>query len=136
MHATYFKNSFFLWGGNINIHFSCFSSLVQSRETAFIHSITSAGVVHAITRSCGKGLIDDCACDPSRSSGGRGRDTLGMFGWGGCSQNIRFATLFARMFVDSTDKNVKDANALMNLHNNRVGRKVCNELDMCKGGCI
>ncbi|CAG2168621.1 unnamed protein product [Oppiella nova] len=95
-----------------------------SRETAFIYAITSAGVVHSIARWCSAGQLPNCACDPRRVPGRRGRDLNGEFAWGGCSQYIRFATLFARKFVDRQDRHVRDAMALMHLHNNRVGRKI------------
>ena len=101
--------------------------IALSRETAFIHAITSAGVVHSIARWCSQGMLSNCECDPGRSQNGRGRDILGDFTWGGCSQNLRFAAVFARKFIDSQEMSFKeDANTLMNLHNNRVGRKVSN----------
>ncbi|CAG2121740.1 unnamed protein product, partial [Medioppia subpectinata] len=95
-----------------------------SRETAFIYAITSAGVVHSITRWCSAGLLANCACDPTRVGGHRARDPSGQFTWGGCSQYVRYGTVFARRFVDRQDRRVRDANALMNLHNNRVGRQM------------
>ena len=39
---------------------------VGSREAAFVYAISSAGVVHAITRDCSKGDLLNCACDPSK----------------------------------------------------------------------
>lgn len=79
--------------------------------------------MHSITRWCNQGLLANCACDPSRR--GRGHDIYGQFSWGGCSHNLRFASIFARKFIDSQESNLRDATALMNLHNNKVGRKVC-----------
>lgn len=43
---------------------------------------------------------------------------------GGCSDNIDYGIKFARAFVDAKERKGKDARALMNLHNNRAGRKV------------
>ena len=37
-----------------------------TRETAIIYAMTSAAVVHAITRSCSRGELQRCACDPSK----------------------------------------------------------------------
>ena len=37
-----------------------------SREAAFVYSISSAGVVHAITRACSRGDHLNCACDPMK----------------------------------------------------------------------
>nr|QEF51147.1 Wnt2 protein [Eupentacta fraudatrix] len=92
-----------------------------SREAAFVYAISSAGVVYAIARSCSKGELLDCACDPSKK--GEGRDDQGTFDWGGCSDNTKFATDFARRFVDAPEKAERDPRALMNLHNNAVGRR-------------
>ncbi|XP_038054103.1 protein Wnt-2b-A-like [Patiria miniata] len=92
-----------------------------SREAAFVYAISSAGVVHEITRSCSKGELLDCACDPSKK--GSSRDEHGEFDWGGCSDNVKFAHDFARQFVDSRERKDRDPRALMNLHNNRAGRR-------------
>ncbi len=43
--------------------------------------------------------------------------------WGGCSADIKYGLDFARIFVDAREIN-EDDRALMNLHNNRAGRKV------------
>jgi wingless-type MMTV integration site family protein 2 len=46
------------------------------------------------------------------------------FKWGGCSDNVRYGSIFTRKFIDSKEKFTRDARAQMNLHNNRAGRKV------------
>lgn len=96
--------------------------LAGNRETAILYAITSGAVVHSITRSCSKGELENCACDPRKV--GRGRDRKSEFVWGGCSDNIRFGVKFNRMFVDAREKVIRDARALMNLHNNGAGRRV------------
>lgn len=93
-----------------------------SREAAFVYAISSAGVVHAITRACSQGELSVCSCDPYTR--GRHHDQRGDFDWGGCSDNIRYGIRFAKAFVDAKEKRLKDARALMNLHNNRCGRTV------------
>lgn len=93
-----------------------------SRESAFVHAISSAGVVFAITRACSQGELKSCSCDPKKK--GSARDSKGHFDWGGCSDNIDYGIKFARAFVDAKERKGKDARALMNLHNNRAGRKV------------
>ncbi|XP_030072695.1 protein Wnt-2 [Microcaecilia unicolor] len=102
---------------------SVFGKLIlrSSRESAFVYAISSAGVVFAITRACSQGEIRSCSCDPRRE--GSARDNKGSFDWGGCSDNIDYGIRFARAFVDAKEQKGKDARALMNLHNNKAGRK-------------
>ena len=95
---------------------------VGSREAAFVYSVSSAGVVHAITRACSKGTLVDCACDPTKY--GSHKDNEGNFAWGGCSDNVKYGISFARHFVDARERKTRDARAVMNIHNNRVGRRV------------
>ncbi|RXN09180.1 Wnt-2b-A-like protein [Labeo rohita] len=94
--------------------------LRSSREAAFVYAISSAGVVYAITRACSQGELKICGCDTHRR--GRASDEEGDFDWGGCSDNINYGIKFAKAFVDARERMVKDARALMNLHNNRCGR--------------
>lgn len=79
-------------------------------------------MVYAITRACSQGELKACGCDPLKR--GRAKDERGEFDWGGCSDNINYGIRFAKAFVDAKEKKVKDARALMNLHNNRCGRMV------------
>ncbi|RXN18448.1 Wingless-type MMTV integration site member 2Bb [Labeo rohita] len=99
-----------------------FGRVIQrsSREAAFVYAISSAGVVFAITRACSQGELKTCNCDPHKR--GRASDDRGEFDWGGCSDNINYGIKFAKAFVDAKERTVKDARALMNLHNNRCGR--------------
>ena len=55
---------------------------------------------------------------------GQHRDDQGEFAWGGCSTNVRYGSNFARQFIDARERKLRDSKALMNLHNNRIGRKV------------
>jgi hypothetical protein len=100
-----------------------------SREAAFVYAISSAGVVHAITRACSQGELSVCSCDPYTR--GRHHDQRGDFDWGGCSDNIHYGVRFAKAFVDAKEKRLKDARALMNLHNNRCGRTVSSHIWVC-----
>ena len=43
--------------------------------------------------------------------------------WGGCSTDVHYAMKLARRFLDSPEIQ-NDARTLMNLHNNKAGRKV------------
>merc|ERR1712130_730297 len=49
------------------------------REASFVHTISSAGVAHAVTRSCSSGELENCGCDRSL----RGMSPEG-FQWSGC----------------------------------------------------
>ncbi|XP_007428230.1 protein Wnt-8a [Python bivittatus] len=88
-----------------------------TRETSFIHAISSAGVMYILTRNCSMGDFENCGCDSSRSGhvGGRG------WVWGGCSDNVEFGERISKLFVDAVET-AQDARALMNLHNNEAGR--------------
>merc|ERR1712018_266533 len=95
-----------------------------TREASFVHAISSAGVAHAVTRSCSSGELENCGCDRSL----RGMSPEG-FQWSGCSDNVDFGITFSRNFVDARDrrrsrKNPNKAQPLMNLHNNEAGRKL------------
>ncbi|OWA52740.1 Protein Wnt-2 [Hypsibius exemplaris] len=129
---------------------------VGSREGAFVHAISSAGVVHSITRGCSSGDLTNCACDKKVTPAGvLQRDEKGNFSWTGCSDNVRYAVRFARKFVDVVEQqklreegedldsggnnnahhHTNDGGrALINLHNNRVGRKIVQEslVKQCK----
>ncbi|XP_023320891.1 protein Wnt-4 [Eurytemora carolleeae] len=95
-----------------------------TKEASFVHAISSAGVAHAVTRSCSSGELENCGCDRSL----RGMSPEG-FQWSGCSDNVDFGVTFSRTFVDAQDrrksrKNPKSPVSLMNLHNNEAGRKL------------
>lgn len=98
----------------------CLTVLLGCRETAFVFAITSAGVTHAVARSCSEGAIESCTCDYRRRGPG-GPD----WHWGGCSDNVEFGRMFGREFVDSSEKG-RDLRYLTNLHNNEAGRTVRN----------
>lgn len=117
-------------------------SMTGTREAAFVHAISAAGVAHALTRACSAGELDDCGCDRTV----RGASPEG-FQWAGCSDNVHFGTSFSRTFVDAREhrfsKRKPKANlnataqqqmqiwrALMNLHNNEAGRKVHNIINL------
>ncbi|CAB3226379.1 unnamed protein product [Arctia plantaginis] len=96
---------------------------LATREAAFTYAITSAGVTHALSAACARGDLPACQCTANRR---RGSSTSEQFEWGGCGDGAYGARL-ARRFLDARELE-RDARALMNLHNNRVGRKVVKEL--------
>ncbi|KAF7256104.1 hypothetical protein EG68_06483, partial [Paragonimus skrjabini miyazakii] len=79
-----------------------------SRETAFLSSAWSAGVVQAITRACSRGQMGTCDCDPHRRDG-QDRDADGVFTWGGCSDPIKFGMRLTRLFLDANDREHRDS---------------------------
>ncbi len=93
-----------------------------SREAAFVYAISSAGMVYTLTRACSQGELENCSCDPGKK--GSSRDAKGAFDWGGCSDHVDHAIKFTQVFIDAKERKERDARALMNLHNNRAGRKV------------
>ncbi|MGH0116383.1 UNVERIFIED_CONTAM: hypothetical protein FKN15_035687 [Acipenser sinensis] len=88
-----------------------------TRETSFVHAISSAGVMYTLTRNCSLGDLDNCGCDDSRNGkiGGRG------WIWGGCSDNVDFGERISKQYVDALETG-QDSRAAVNLHNNEAGR--------------
>ncbi|ROL43260.1 Protein Wnt-2 [Anabarilius grahami] len=93
----------------------------SSREAAFVYAISSAGMVYTLTRACSQGELENCSCDPGKK--GSSHDAKGAFDWGGCSDHVDHAIKFTQVFIDAKERKERDARALMNLHNNRAGRK-------------
>jgi len=125
-----------------DLHTSVFRHEPQSgtRESAFVHAITSAGVVTVVTKNCRSGLIENCGCDlswPTRNS-----YHASDFEWGGCSANVAWGQEMARVFVDASErresKKKRSRNRKMrkrvanekpvNLKNNQIGRQIVDEL--------
>ncbi|KAJ0172009.1 hypothetical protein K1T71_012772 [Dendrolimus kikuchii] len=92
---------------------------LATREAAFTYAITSAGVTHALSAACARGDLPACGCTANRR---RVVNAVEQFQWGGCGSGAWGARL-ARRFLDARELE-RDARSLMNLHNNRVGRKV------------
>ncbi|XP_049881340.1 protein Wnt-7b-like isoform X2 [Pectinophora gossypiella] len=92
---------------------------LATREAAYTYAITSAGVTHALSTACAKGDLPACGCSTNRR---RTVNPTEQFQWGGCGE-AAYGARFARRFLDARELEA-DARALMNLHNNRLGRKV------------
>lgn len=102
-----------------------------------------------MSRACASGALYHCTCAlPPREP------PRGSFKWGGCGDNVRWGSHFAQQFTDATERHglaevgvpgrKRDAEgaekpetalerkmkrlqaqlAAMNLHNNRLGRRV------------
>ncbi|XP_009881998.1 PREDICTED: protein Wnt-16 [Charadrius vociferus] len=100
-----------------------------TKETAFIYAVTSAGLVHSVTRSCSAGNMTECSCDTSLRHGGSASEG---WHWGGCSDDIHYGMSFSRKFLDVPIKNVTGKSgsglAAMNRHNNEAGRQAVAKL--------
>ncbi|XP_054159552.1 protein Wnt-1-like [Oppia nitens] len=107
--TTYDEPQLRVFGGVLDIY---------SREKAFIHAITSAGVAYTMTRACSKGEISDCGCDVKV----RHKDTNGKWEWGGCSDDVHYGSQFSKNFIDTIEAS-DSPQGLMNLHNNEAGRR-------------
>uniref|UniRef100_A0A183ENC8 Protein Wnt n=1 Tax=Gongylonema pulchrum TaxID=637853 RepID=A0A183ENC8_9BILA len=91
---------------------------VGSKETAYVFALSSAAVSRTLARACAQGVIASCSC------GSYPKRIHKQFKWTGCSDNIKYANNFGRKFMDAADlDHADDARSMMNLHNNRVGRK-------------
>jgi len=90
-----------------------------TRETAFIHAISAAGITHEITHQCRQGNIPGCSCAKVKKQ----RNEKDDWQWGGCSDNFRYGEKETKRFIDRLE-NGNDARTAFNLHNNEVGRKV------------
>lgn len=93
-----------------------------TREAAFTYAIYAVGVAYAVTEACAHGNLTSCGCDKSKIDNRLGAISSGAWKWGGCSADIRYGLKFARIFVDARELS-GDSRSLMNLHNNRAGRK-------------
>jgi len=114
-----------------------------TREVAYTYAIRSAGVAYAVTQACSLGDLAGCGCDRSKIDSRQFNSVVGverpqfgdrrstgpspsnLFRWGGCSADVRYGIRFARVFLDAREVD-EDSRSLVNLHNNRAGRKVFN----------
>ncbi|XP_033115266.1 protein Wnt-5b-like [Anneissia japonica] len=99
---------------------------IASREAAFTHAISAAGVINSISRNCREGSLQTCGC--SRAS--RPDDLPKEWIWGGCGDNVEYGYQFSKNFVDIREKDStpqkgssESKRIKMNLHNNEAGRR-------------
>ncbi|CAF0730366.1 unnamed protein product [Didymodactylos carnosus] len=100
-----------------------------TKESAYVHAITAAGIAYAITKACSTGRLASCGCDMSLQS-----KSDGTTKWSGCSDNVLFGSEIARKFVNLRERPMKNKTSLLNIHNNQAGIKtVQSEVDrQCK----
>lgn len=111
---------------------------IASREAAFTHAVSSAGVIHSVSRSCREGELSKCGCSKASRPKDMARDWI----WGGCGDNIEYGYRFAKYFVDTRerDKNHRRGSRelgrmLMNLHNNEAGLRAVHNYAMVACKC-
>ncbi|KAK3101682.1 hypothetical protein FSP39_005431 [Pinctada imbricata] len=109
-----------------------------SREAAFTHAISAAGVLHSVSRSCKDGELNSCGCSRARRPKDLARDWI----WGGCGDNIEYGYKFAEVFVNIREKDKNHprhskelARMLMNLHNNHAGLRAVYNYAMVSCKC-
>lgn len=119
-----------------------------TREQAYVYAISSAALTYTMARACSSGALYHCTCASKPPA-----VPNGQFQWGGCGDNVQWGAQFTRRFIDNVEKHTLEkrskeitdskkvvkmqsdeavgtnAVAAVNLHNNRVGRKVT---DFCK----
>lgn len=140
--------------GKCSTNFFFYSS--DTRESAFVNAITSAGITFAITQACSKGNLVECSCvknhakrhqylsgppdkinqnsnkikrKSNKNSKKKKLEIIppnGSWEWGGCDDNVNFGYRLSKIFLDARYKKRSDIKTLVKLHNNDAGRLVIN----------
>ena len=88
-----------------------------------MYSLSAAALAQSIAKGCSAGHSSKCNCGQTPTE-----PPPGQFKWGGCGDDVRFGVIFSKWFTDAAiNKKKMTKNALMNMHNNAVGRKVYNQ---------
>ncbi|KAM8711394.1 hypothetical protein ACLKA7_000521 [Drosophila subpalustris] len=95
---------------------------IASREAAYTYAIASAGAAFGVTAACARGNISKCGCDLRHKTA-----PPEPWKWGGCSADVDFGIRHTSKFMDARELE-RDSRSLMNLHNNRVGRRIVKKL--------
>lgn len=108
----------------------------DTRETGFVNSITSAGIIYSITQACSYGQLLDCTCERTAGSSvvepPPPETAEGRWEWGGCSDNINFGYRKSKEFMDDRFRRRSDLKTLLLTHNYEAGRLV--SVGASKGG--
>lgn len=99
---------------------------IDTKETAYVQAITSAGIVYSIARACSREEIRQCSCDNTN----RSPPEDGEFQWGGCGDNLEHGYNYAKRFAGYALSG--DASSLLNDHNSEAGRLVSEMLTYSK----
>uniref|UniRef100_A0A7E4ZTK7 Protein Wnt n=1 Tax=Panagrellus redivivus TaxID=6233 RepID=A0A7E4ZTK7_PANRE len=99
-----------------------------TREAAFVHAVSAAGVAYRITKDCSQGLLEKCGCDLTKLETSQGSSSNGrqIYAHKGCSDNVHYGIAISKEFLEAAEKskNHTQERRLMNEHNNRAGREV------------
>ncbi|XP_065178832.1 protein Wnt-4-like [Sycon ciliatum] len=89
-----------------------------SQETAFVHSIQSAGATLAIARTCSRGHAPRwCGCDTTWT-----RNEAVNWTWGSCSDNYVKGYELSKQFLDAGETDTSTPKSKSTLWNNEAGR--------------
>ncbi|KFB53744.1 wingless protein [Anopheles sinensis] len=121
-----FRNS--MWNCSWTIKRSMRRILAKdTREAAFVHAITAAGITYAVTKACTMGELLECSCQKHLKT--RELHTITMltgqeekWKWGGCDDNVNFGVRKSKDFLDARLRRKSDIKTLVRLHNNNAGR--------------
>ncbi|KAI4464397.1 wnt related [Holotrichia oblita] len=71
----------------------------STREQAYVYAVSAASLTYTMARACANGGLHHCTCaSPPKETPAEN------FKWGGCGDNIRWGTNFAKRFVDTVEK--------------------------------
>jgi len=88
-----------------------------------VYALSSACLVHAVAKACSSGQSSKCQC--AKASDDSGHLLPAGYQWGGCADDVDFASSFARQFTDRVWKRRRvTRRAATNLHNTVTGRTV------------
>ena len=99
--------------------------MTGSREAAFVHAITSAALVHSVTKSRSSGLLSKYTYGDSRNADLCQLGTM----WGNCSNALNYGLWLSKTFADPVADGRQLSKKKMeiiaaHIHNNAVGRMV------------
>jgi len=74
-----------------------FIHISDSREKAYVHAISAAGVAYSITRACSRGELPSCSCDKNvhRRSKNKVRYLLFVFSKSKLDKLVNLVTFYA-----------------------------------------
>jgi len=101
--------------------------VTDSREQAFVQSLSTAVLVQAVSKACSAGLSSHCSCGPVPNDAPSDHQ-MENFQWGGCPDDLPYGLAFSRVFErtrpSSSKRRKVSRRALINQHNSDVGRQV------------